>query len=71
MLANGRIAFWFELSLTFCFAISIWLRSVGSVKLKTSLDSCIALLFACSFEENKTYKRGLHSCKSVNAVAAT
>ena len=41
MLANGRIALWFELSLTFCFAFSIWLgsgwlRSVGSLFLKKS-----------------------------------
>ena len=32
---------------------------------------CVALPFAHSFEENKTYKRGLHSCESVNAEAVT
>ena len=47
MLANGWIAFWFELSLTFCFAFSIWLgsgwlRLVGSLFLsKPESDSAI------------------------------
>ena len=39
--------------------------------LKASLDSRVALPFTCSFEENNTYKRGLHSCERVNAEAVT
>ena len=48
-----------------------FINSIYCTEVKAGLDSRVALPFARSFEENKTYKRGLHSCESVNAVPVT
>ena len=47
------------------------LRVQSKRTFKAGLDYRVALPFARNFEEDKPYKRGLHSCESVNAEAVT
>ena len=65
---SNKIGSNFQKSLSLC---KILATPLIFIKGGFRFSRCVALPFARSFEENKTYKRGLHSCESVNAEAVT